>query len=289
MALRICVLGFFLFLFCACHRPGGDDLFYPAKNLGKVGKKLDEASGLVSSVANPGKLWTLNDSGNDPEVYLINGQAKIETTYHLDKVENIDWEDIAIGAGPLKDVSYVYVGEIGDNKAIRDYKMVYRFAEPISTGKDKESILNFDTLVFKLPDHRRDTETMMVDPLSNDLFIISKREDSVSVYQAHYPFSKDTIVMENQGKIPYKLIVAGSISADGSEVLLKNYGKIYYWKRNAGEAIPDLLKREAKKLRYEPEHQGEAIAWSRDGSAFYTLSESSVADHAQLREYRKKK
>jgi len=289
MVWRISVLTILvLFLLCACHRPHGDDLFFPARSLGQVGKKLDEASGLVASIINPGKLWTLNDSGNDPEVFLINQQAKIETTYRLNKVENIDWEDIAIGAGPVENQNYLYVGDIGDNKAVRDCKLVYRFPEPVATGQESATITAFDTLILKLPDQRRDSETMIVDPLSKDLFIISKREDSVTVYQAHFPFPHDTIVMENKGRIPYKLIVAGSISPDGSEVLLKNYGKIYYWKRKSNESIPDVLKREPKRLTYEPEHQGEAICWARDGSAFYTLSESSVADRAQLREYKKR-
>ena len=36
---------------------------------------IDEASGLAASVNNPGLLWTINDSGNDAHVFLIDQQA----------------------------------------------------------------------------------------------------------------------------------------------------------------------------------------------------------------------
>jgi hypothetical protein len=275
-------------LFWCCGKPVGDDLFNPARSLGKISEKLDEASGLVASLNNPGMLWSLNDSGNDPSVFLINDRAKIVLTCTLDKVKNRDWEDIAIGPGPEPGKNYLYVADIGDNDAKYKLKFIYRFKEPLLSGDKKMKITEFDTLILRLPDRQRDTETLLIDPITNDLFIVSKREDSVRLYRAQYPFRKDTIILDNLGKLPFKLIVAGSISANGREVLLKNYGKIYYWRRSANESILDLLKRDPIQLAYEPEHQGEAIAWSGDSLGFYTLSESSVVDRAQLRFYKRK-
>ncbi|MDH4296207.1 MAG: hypothetical protein OEV74_08020, partial [Cyclobacteriaceae bacterium] len=68
-------------------------------------------------------------------------------------------------------------------------------------------------------------------------------------------------------------ITAGDVSADGSEVLLKNYKHIYYWHNTAEIPVVDLLKTTPREIPYEQEPQGESIAWARDNSGFYTISE----------------
>src|ERR1044071_2417295 len=87
--------------------------FSEPRELGLIDEKLPEASGLSWSVANPGSLWSINDSGNAAEVYLIDTTAHIKLTCKL-KVENRDWEEVMVGPGPIDGKSYVYVGEIGD-------------------------------------------------------------------------------------------------------------------------------------------------------------------------------
>ena len=41
-----------------------------------------------------------------------------------------DWEDIAVGPGPEPGVSYVYIGDIGDNLRLRSTISLLRFPEP---------------------------------------------------------------------------------------------------------------------------------------------------------------
>jgi hypothetical protein len=264
----------------------GTTLFAAPENMGKVTSQLKEASGLVASIENPGKLWTVNDNGNKPEVFLIDGHGRIDLVYTLEKAWNRDWEDIAIGAGPQPGKNYLYVADIGDNKSKHEVEFVYRFPEPKGSTEEKQIIKDYEILIFKLPDNSRDAETLIIDPKTNDLFIVSKREDSVRVYQALYPFAGDTVLLSLVCKLAFKSIVGGSISADGSEVLLKSYKQIFYWKRSS-QTIPQLLIQPPVVLTYEPEFQGEGIAWSRDNTGFYTLSESGVVK-AQLKFYRRK-
>lgn len=259
----------------ACTEPTKKStLFEPGKNLGAASKKLEEASGLVASIVNPGYLWSHNDSGNPAEVFLIDQKANIVLTVALQGITNRDFEDISIGKGPEDGKSYIYLGEIGDNLAIYPEKLIYRFEEPVFGNEKKITLTNFDTLIVKLADQVRDTETLMNDPITNDMFIVSKREDSVRLYRVAAPFEKDTLIAEVVATLPFHKIVAGDISSDGKEVLMKDYGHIYYWKKKGDESIIELLKTTPEVLDYEPEPQGESVAWNLDRTGFFTLSEA---------------
>ncbi len=287
-AMKAFLFALIALLTLACTRePARSDLFSAGNDLGEVPKRLEEASGLVASHLNEGMFWSLNDGGNPPEVYLIDQQARIRLTCRFPNLRNRDWEDIGIGAGPDEGQPYVYIADIGDNDAVYDYKMIYRFKEPVLANEKSLVITLYDTLVLKMPDGKRDTEAIMTDPLNNDLYVVSKRENEVGLYRALYPFTSDSITLTKTATLHLTSIVAGSISSDGGEVLLKNYAKVYYWKREKGESITDLLQREPIKLKYDREPQGEAICWSRDGSAYYTVSESR-GKNASLMEYKRK-
>lgn len=280
------------FLGCSSQKDNSD-LFSSGHSQGTVDKELEEASGLVASIANPSNYWTLNDSGNGAQIFLINDKAETVLTCTLAGINNRDWEDIAISKEIAEEKNYVYVGEIGDNNARYPYKIIYRFAEPKVNpdfiGIDNLVITQFDTLVFKLSDGIRDTEALMIDPISNEFYIVSKREDAVHLYQLSNHFnSGDTLVAEFKTELPYSYIVAADISSDGKEVLMKDYDHIYYWKKIGQESIPELLKKAPFTLTYEREPQGESIAWQRDGSGFYTLSETLKDFRGKLIYYKRK-
>jgi len=262
-------------------------LFSKGINKGIIDVRLVEASGLVESQVNPGYLWSLNDGGNPSEVYLIDTLAKIKLVCKLN-VKNRDWEDIALGAGPIEGRKYVYVADIGDNLGIHDYKYIYRFEEPSLAKGAQQAISNVDALVLKLPGENRDSETIMIDPTNNDFYIISKREKQVHVYLQHFPYP-DTLRPVQVLKIPFTRIVSGSISHDAQEVLLKDYENIYYWKRSGEKSLTELLAKDPIELPYKPEVQGESICWNNDGSGYYTLSESHEGKMARLKFYKRNK
>jgi len=280
----------FVLLLSACSGTAVEETatssFSNGRNLGLIDERLPEASGLASSVANPGYMWSVNDSGNSPKVYLLDTTAHVKLACRL-PVENRDWEEVTVGPGPDAGKTYVYVGDIGDNNAVYDTKFVYRFEEPVA-GADSLDVLLTDTLKIRMPDGKRDTETMMIDPFTKDLYLISKREDSVSVYKVAQPFTRQIMTAQKVATIPYQKIVAGSFSKDGLEILLKNYDHIYYWKRSKDEPFEKTLLKTPEELPYDREAQGESITWALDGSGFYTLSETNVGKPAYLKFYKRK-
>ncbi len=247
---------------------------------------INEASGLTASRMNAQALWTHNDSGNEPVLFLIGTDGASLGSFYIEGVENRDWEDIAVGPGPEDGKNYIYIGDIGDNMAIFEAKQIYRIAEfeVTNPGKNRvDTVRSVSVISFRFPDGNFDAETLMVDPLTKDIFVISKRESFVGIYRAAYPQSTaEVIELKRMGEFPIKStsvfdqIVAGDISPDGMEVLLKSYGRIFYWRRkSANQTINDLLQEAPMILPYVAEPQGEAITFAVDGSGYYTLSEEN--------------
>ena len=269
---KILLIGFLICL--GCKKQVQVDLFTKGESVGTVNKRLEEASGLVASVSNVGYYWTHNDGENPAEVFLIDPKAKIKLVCKFNHIKNRDWEDITIGPGPEEGKTYIYVGDIGDNKAQYPVKFIYRFEEPMLTDQKGIVISDFDTLIVKLPDGVRDSEALAIDPITKDMFLFSKREDSVRLYQMTYPFLGDTIIPARIAILPFHNINAADISVNGNEVLAKDYDHIYYWKKEANESIGELLMKKPVELPYDNGPQDEAIAWERDGSGFFTLGET---------------
>jgi hypothetical protein len=266
--------------------------FFPGQRLAESkAPKLQEISGIATSIRNPGYLWALNDSGNPAEVLLINDSLNIKLEVSFGKqLVNRDWEDIAVGPGPKAGKSYIYVAEIGDNLALFPYKIIYRFEEPSLAQADKlgRLVVNDVTrIVFRLADGTKDAETLLLDPNTKDLYVISKRENPVHIYALKYPYNADTLVAPIVGELPLTMIVGGDIRPDGS-VVLKNYRRVFYWDNPTHKPIAELLKQEPSIIPYEEEPQGEAMTWRRDGAGFYTLSERNPGKKTYLYFYKRR-
>src|SRR5215510_12948394 len=92
---------------------------------------INESSGIVASCSNPGLYWTHNDSGDGPFIYAIDNQGKSRGVWRVAGAAARDWEDIAAGPGPIRNRTYLYVGDIGDNDKKRASIDIYRFPEPV--------------------------------------------------------------------------------------------------------------------------------------------------------------
>lgn len=252
---------------------------------------IDEASGLAASRSNPLYLWTHNDSGGDPELYLLTTTGADSGRYELEGVRNTDWEDITIGPGPDDALTYLIVGDIGDNAAVRSSYAIHRVPEPdlnIIDLPESITLSGVETIDFVYSDEiSRDAETLMVDPATKDIYVISKREAQVGVYRLPYPQELvETDTAEFQGLIPFNNIVAGDISAGGNEIIIKDYFRVYYW-QVTGNSIYQTMTELPQRLNYQAEPQGESVALSADGQTYYTLSEVDSAEPATLLSYRR--
>lgn len=262
--------------------------FGPQQDKGLIEfNEINEASGIAASIKNINVLWLHNDSGDFARIFAINSNGKHLGIFNLNDATNRDWEDISIGPGPEENKEYIYIADIGDNLAQFDVKYIYRIAEPdVNADQDPVNITltDFDIIKFRYPDGQRDAETIIVDPLTKDIYIVSKREDNVKVYLALFPQSlNDTLILEDVATLPLSQIVAGDISFDGKEILLKNYESVYYWERNLVQTVAEALtNNQHYLLPYTRELQGEAISWSYNSDGYYTVSEELFNTQAHL-------
>jgi hypothetical protein len=95
-----------------------------------------ESSGLLYT---GGKLWTLNDSGNTPELFRLDSTTgRVVQQVRLTNAANVDWEDLTA------DARYVYVGDFGNNNGDRRNLRILRVAQadlgPTATTATAEEI-----------------------------------------------------------------------------------------------------------------------------------------------------
>ncbi len=276
------ILAFCLLLLCIAFAGKDGPAFLPGKARGKVtDPSISEASGIIASAVNPGFLWVHNDSGDKARIFLLDHAARLRATYYLEGVAARDWEDM--GRMTKNGENYLLVGDMGDNLARHPFVELHAFREPVVRASgttvyaDTIASAAIRSYVMKYEDGPRDAEALFYDAAEATLYLISKRDLRAGIYATHLPDQPgDTLLLRKKGDLPYTFITAADISPDGSEILIKNLLEVFYWKRLPGETTLKMLARPGQKLPYKPEPQGETIAFSMDGSGYYTLSERAL-------------
>ena len=268
-----------------------DSTFLPGMPVGLIeNDELSEASGIAAGRVNLSILWAHNDSGDLPRLFLVKEDGGDAGTVLLKGVNNYDWEDMAIQVLEETGESLIYIADIGDNGLNRSHVYIHVFKEPqLTPGNDPVDIEVDNIIAFtvKYPEEAKNAETLLVDPITHDIYIISKEAVSAGIYLLSNPVSGTDNILTLEATLPIGTVVGGDISSDGNEILLKTYTSVFYWRRNEGETIIEALTREPKRLAYFREPQGESIAFKEDLSGYYTISEEPANIEANLIYYRR--
>lgn len=262
---------------------------------------VNEASGLADSRNMNGYLWTHQDSGYPSELFLVSKDGKNIRKYAVPGTDFLDWEDITSGPGPQNGVNYLYIGDIGANAhPFRQTCTINRVKE-ISNPDDSFKQEGTEKIIFRYPDGTKDAETLLLDPVNLDLYVVSKEASRVNLYRLPYPQAVGSeITAELVGAIPgiktnglpSSLITSptsGDISFDGKEIIIKTYTTVYYWKRQDGQTIGEVLTQPPHKtLPYFLEPEGTAICFDKKADGYFTLSEIGGATSVTLNYYKRK-
>ncbi len=251
--------------------------------------ELDENSGMVVGIENPNIIWAIND-GAANEIYGFDGNGRSKSILSFKKnllQEDSDIEDIGIIL--INNVVYIVLSDIGDNIANRNSCYLYFIPEPKTNDLKSEVDINSNdiiTIEFQYEDGSRDAECFFVDPLTNEMFIISKREKYARLYKIPLDFYSELLTAEfvlefpfgNNSDMGFTGITAGDISKDGNRILIKDYNNIWYFERLDNESLFNTfsntpIRIESYNYSLNDEPQGEAICWENGNNGFYTASE----------------
>jgi hypothetical protein len=252
---------------------------------------LKEASGVAASRNNPGVLWTENDSGNAVVVYAIDSQGRNLGTYALPG--NTDNEDIGIGPGPITNVSYLYVTDIGDNNSDRDNIEIYQAPEPAvyfwqtNNAVASRTMKGVRTIFFTYPDGAHNAEAEFIDPVTGDWFVLTKASTS-RIYTASKSLLDTTtnISLTFVQTLKFDVPSGADISPLGDEILVRQENFAQVFTRTNGQSISSAFSEPSNGIpvvgEANGEPNGEAIGFDYYGSGYFTLSDSESSGKQPL-------
>ena len=258
--------------------------------------QLVEASGLAVSRANDGVLWAHNDSGDSARVFAFGVDGGRLGTFKLVGAEAVDWEDMAVGpdvdedGDAVDDRDALYLADIGDNDAVRSDVTLYRVSEPeVAAGADagRARLDDVEVYPFVYPDGPRDAEALFVDPTDASFYVIEKSITGgpVGVYRGSIEgWNADAAAMPTLERVgTFRAgpgIVASVTGADmtpaGDAIAVRTYASVRLFARPEGTSVIDALAGEPCRGPVPVEAQGEAIAVTPAGDAYFTLPEGST-------------
>ena len=239
-------------------------------------------SGIVASRAHPGVLYAQMDTGGPSTIFAMTTAGKALGEYTLTGVSQNDWEDIAVGKGPGAG-SYIYLGDIGDNSANRTQIQVYRVPEPevSPTQAAVQQAVTSEVLKFTYPDKAHNAETLLLDPVTGDIIIVTKETSGMSVvYRAPGNTPVDTpTVLEKVTTVQIGTsgqaaqASGGDISPTGDRFMVRSYETVLIWPRAATLTATFMAAPHMQAFATEP--QGEGITFSADGKAWIAAGEQA--------------
>ncbi len=235
----------------------------PAEAFRFADPAIIESSGLAASVVHPGVVWTHNDSGNPARLFAVDQAGATVATLDVEGALNVDWEAVAMGRGPDGSAA-LFVADTGANLSLRPQPSVYVVAEPseLASGSVPAERFPVSYADGRLPD----VETILVDPVTNQVFLVEKRDGGGVVYAGPERLVADQPnVFTPIGTGP-TLVSDGTFLADG-RVALRNNTRVRLYDRPGGveQAIMELPRMSV----------GESVTAAVDGTALLLGSEGA--------------
>jgi hypothetical protein len=211
--------------------------------IGRLDKSIKESSGIVASRKTPGVFWTLDDSGNKPQLFAVTRQGVLLATFPV-AAKNVDWEDIAVD-----DAGHIYIADLGNNAHRRDRgPVVYRVVEP-AVVPEGEAVIAKEPLkvdaTFRLgyPAAPFDCEALFV--WKDRGYVITKMINGR--HAELYRFSiaagaKNPQLFEKIADLPIRApVTAADISPDGKELaILSVFGPNRFVIEGQPERVADV-------------------------------------------------
>lgn len=255
-------------------------------------QEIAESSGLAASAHSSDYFFTHNDSGDGARFFAVDRRGRTLATFRVTGASNVDWEDMARG----KDAQgrpVLLFGDIGDNSRKRDHLTIYEVPEPevdpdqAGVSRRVEAAQAFEV---RYPDGKHDAETLLFHP-NGQVFLVTKGLKSSGVYasQGRLKGGEPNVLVKVSwirfASLPATttsladhlrrlMATGGDISPDGERVVIRTYTDAYEWRISQAD-VAAAVRAQPTRLSLPETPQGEAAAYTRDGSAILFSSEKA--------------
>ena len=245
----------------------GCRLYGEPRSVGAVPLVLAEMSGLAASLQHPGVLWSHNDSGNALQVFALDESGKVLATLTLTgaPVTGTDLEDIAVGpCEPGQPRTCLFLADTGDNFERQPQARILRLPEPEQVA---DATLPVETLPFAWPDRPHDCESLVIEPGSGRLAVITKERDSLGDVFALPGLAPGTVAqavrlgtLHAPGNADF-LTTAAALHPSGQRLLLRTYTRVWELRRPGATRLEELLEGPLAEVPGPSQAQAEAITY----------------------------
>ncbi len=252
--------------------------------------ELSETSGIARSHVYPNAFWLHNDSGHSPALYLVRNDGTLLAKCRVTGGQNADWEDVAMFQ--VDGISYLAVGDVGDNRGRRQNVAIYLIKEPsldLVDGKVVEQPVDISQKIIAVyEDGPRNCEALGIDAVEQELYLIEKKplgrsRNRPGIYRLDLaPFfdaarsdqRKGVHTLRRIADFPTRNVTGMAFSGDSQQVIIRDYLAAHRMVRKPDESWQDRFRRGQATLVPLPiERQGESICFEASGNAVITTSE----------------
>lgn len=166
-----------------------------------------------------GRFVTVNDSGDSGRVFAVDpatGDTVGETSWAPDPVDVEAVAPAYVDGGPA---SEVWVGDIGDNRGVRDSVEVLRV--PVGWEDATAEPTRYE---LRYADGPRDAESLLVVPGTDELLVVSKGVLGGSFYAAPDPLVAGQVNVLEPLAPALGVATDAAFFPDGRHLVVRNYG-----------------------------------------------------------------
>ncbi|MEB8345893.1 hypothetical protein OO010_07540 [Flavobacteriaceae bacterium KMM 6898] len=251
----------------------------------KLPHKISESSGLVQ--VNNTTIWTIEDHGNEDEIYQVNFEGKLLKELKVKNAKNEDWEDLT-----KDDDGNVYIADTGNNNSDRKDLVIYKIPNPDIEPGDK---IDAEAIAFSYSDQKNFSpkkEELLYDCEAifyhdKFLYLITKNRSrpfngEARVYKV--PAQKGNYKAEFVGSFktceePNTCIVTSAdISPNGKKVVVLGYGKLWVFTDFTWD---NFTRGKMQTIELKATTQLESVSFKPNSNTGLLLSDEERADTGQ--------
>ncbi|HEX7023797.1 MAG TPA: hypothetical protein VF187_03175 [Gemmatimonadales bacterium] len=232
-------------------------------------RRISESSGVVASRAFPGRLWTMNDSGNEAMLFLTDSSGAALGAFTVPGARNRDWE--SLGRGPCGTRECLYIGDTGDNAEKRRSVTLYRVPEPAPpASRGDGETARPEMLQVQYHDGPHDTEAMYIEPDGAVMLMTKGRSGGILTFRVASGAWRSSGVAsaDRVDSLPIpaslfagRVVTDAALSPDGRRVVARTYRELWFFDRDAAGRLHLDAARPVCEIPPGIERQGEGVDW----------------------------